>query len=338
MNLGALTTAFVPGPGCNDTIYGKIYSVGTVRDKWHSLGQTDTRSCYPAAFTTPNAYYSPGICPSAWSSACGNVESIGSVTETRVTCCPVYVHPELHPYLSLFTSRFTGIRTRAITTTDTMHSGYICANPENRPWDTFSCSRFYTDPPKLIVPQELNGKTTYMETTLGGPIVVYANQIEVRFQKGDFDTAASTTGRESPPQTKTQASGLPSKTSETAEDTNTAAGGGGGTGGAGAGGESEKDGGNGSGLTAGSWAGIVVVIVAVSVVLVGLLVFFVRMRRKEGDDDDVLGGGWTDVHSAAEMANSTPACEAGHRDVGEVSGDLVMPVELDPKGRVYQLE
>ncbi|OAG02944.1 uncharacterized protein CC84DRAFT_1219872 [Paraphaeosphaeria sporulosa] len=152
MYLGALTTAFVPAPGCIDTIYGEIFSVGTVRDKWHSLGQSDKRSCYPSAFTTPGKYYSPGICPSAWSSA----------------------HTS-------YVFRHKGNANGG------MHSGYICASSQTSSSDTFSCSRLYTDPPKITVPQEINGKTTYMETTLaadGGLFVVYANQIEVRFQKG----------------------------------------------------------------------------------------------------------------------------------------------------------
>ncbi|KAF9736786.1 hypothetical protein PMIN03_007839 [Paraphaeosphaeria minitans] len=302
MDLGALTTAFVPGPGCNDTIYGKIYSTGTVRDKWHSLGQTDTRSCYPPAFTTAEAYYSPGTCPSAWSSACGNVESIGSMTETRVTCCPV---------------------------------GYICATPQtSSPWDTFSCSRLYTDPPKLIVPQEINGKTTYMETTLGGPIVAYANQIEVRFQKEDFETAASTMSTSgSRSETRSQTSAVPSRTSGIPETTSTGIGGGPGPG-PGPGGENRTDSYH---LTAGSWAGIAVAVAVISVGLIGLAVFLVRMRRKRGDDD-LVDERWTEVDTTAEMANSTPVCEVGTREVGEVRGDVVIPVELDPNARVHQLE
>ncbi|KAF2438511.1 hypothetical protein P171DRAFT_491176 [Karstenula rhodostoma CBS 690.94] len=304
MNVGALTTAFVPAPGCNDTIYGKVYRTGTVTSKWHSLGQTDTKSCYPSGFTTPDAYYSPGICPSAWSSACGNVESIGSMTETRVTCCPV---------------------------------GYICATPRGDPWDTFSCSRFYTQAPKILVPQQdANGRTIYMETTLGA-LEAYANQIEIRFQKADFETAASTTSSTS--QTMTQTDALPTRTSGTVDNTNTAAGSGGGTG---AGGGSGAGGGNGSRMTAGSWAGIGVGVAVVLVALVGLLVFLTRLRRKKGSKDAALDGeldgGMAVVHSAAEMANSTPVCEVGHREIGEVRGDMVMPDELDPKARAYQLE
>lgn len=87
-NLGPLLTTYVPGPGCDDTLYGKIYSSLSVREKYHSLGQTDTTSCYPASFAAPNHWYSPGICPSAWSSACGSVVSSDATTETRVTCCP----------------------------------------------------------------------------------------------------------------------------------------------------------------------------------------------------------------------------------------------------------
>jgi hypothetical protein len=216
----------------------------------------------------------------------------------------------------------------------TAHRGYICATPQGSPWDTFSCSRFYNDTPKLIVPQEINGKTTYMETMLGGPIVAYADQIEVRFQKTDFATAASTTmASASSSQTGTQTSAETSRTGEMVKPMNTAPGNGSG---ADSVVKSENAGKN--GLTTGSYAGIGVVVGVVTIALVAVLLFLIRMRRKESGEAGILDGDWIQDDRAAEMANSTSTCEVGAREVGEVRGDTVMPVELDQKTMVHQLE
>ena len=93
MNLGALTTTFVPKAGCNTSIRGSVYTDSTsATHKWHSLGAPSTTQCYPPGFTpAPDAFYSPGLCPQGWTSAFGSVEVIASVTETRATCCPLYV-------------------------------------------------------------------------------------------------------------------------------------------------------------------------------------------------------------------------------------------------------
>jgi hypothetical protein len=211
----------------------------------------------------------------------------------------------------------------------TARRGYICAKPQGDIWDTFSCTRLYTDPPRLIVPQESNGRTTYMETTLGDSIVGYADQIEVRFQKADFETAASTTSSASSSQTSAELS----RPSDTGKPLKTAAGNSTGAD-TGAGGQSAGK----KGLTTGSYAGIGVVVGVVMIAIVAVILFLVRIRRKRSGETEALDGNWTPDHSAAEMANSTPACEVGHREVGEVRGDLVMPVELDPKATVHQLE
>lgn len=59
--------------------------------KYYSLGRSETEECYPNGFQIKSdAYYSPGVCPSGWEQACGAVGIIGTVTETRATCCPRY--------------------------------------------------------------------------------------------------------------------------------------------------------------------------------------------------------------------------------------------------------
>ena len=100
-NLGPLTTTFTPALGCNTEVYGIVYtqalppssgdpsSTTTTTHKYHSLGRTETSDCYPPNFLPTSAYYSPAsVCPSDWVSASGTLLSIGTVTETQVTCCP----------------------------------------------------------------------------------------------------------------------------------------------------------------------------------------------------------------------------------------------------------
>ncbi|KAF2736418.1 hypothetical protein EJ04DRAFT_159435 [Polyplosphaeria fusca] len=159
MSLGALTTTFTPAPGCTDDIYGIVYTDATsTTHKYHSLGDPQTTQCYPPLYK-PDAFYSPGLCPHEWTSACGSVEMIGTLTETRVNCCP---------------------------------NGYVCVSTRVDPWSTHSCSRYITGAQKLRVPQSDGSNTIYMETTLTG-IIAFADDIRVRYREGDFDGSASTT-------------------------------------------------------------------------------------------------------------------------------------------------
>lgn len=124
--LGPLTTTFTPASGCNSVISGIVFTQtldggNTTTHKYHSLGLSATSECYPPGFeVNSNAYYSPGICPSGWQSACGRQEAIGgSITETRVTCCPTYaLFPRSFslidirsPNASFFTPVDTGVLT-----------------------------------------------------------------------------------------------------------------------------------------------------------------------------------------------------------------------------------
>ncbi|MCJ1356986.1 MAG: hypothetical protein MMC33_006982 [Icmadophila ericetorum] len=48
-----------------------------------------TAACYPQGWTnTSTAFYSPGICPSGYTTACITANTAGTVTETIATCCP----------------------------------------------------------------------------------------------------------------------------------------------------------------------------------------------------------------------------------------------------------
>ncbi|KAL8948758.1 MAG: hypothetical protein Q9222_005083 [Ikaeria aurantiellina] len=85
----ALTTIFTPPTSCISTV---TYD-GT--SFWQGgLLQTGDQNCFPPRFTDIyNSLYSPGICPSGWTSV-GNPNGVGPITQkdghlgTRAFCCP----------------------------------------------------------------------------------------------------------------------------------------------------------------------------------------------------------------------------------------------------------
>ncbi|KAJ5899925.1 hypothetical protein N7495_004669 [Penicillium taxi] len=95
----ALTTQFIPPPACTtDTwmieyVEGTYYyttSISNSLEGWYlSQGPTDWSSCFPSGYqATTDFYYSPGVCPSGYYTASSVVVTIGSLSETRATCCP----------------------------------------------------------------------------------------------------------------------------------------------------------------------------------------------------------------------------------------------------------
>jgi hypothetical protein len=92
----ALTTTFTPPASCFGT--GAILDVlttvcaGTLAScQYLVLGQAPSGSmtCMPPGYTPGGNYYSPGICPSGYTTACWSLNPVGSLTETAVTCCPM---------------------------------------------------------------------------------------------------------------------------------------------------------------------------------------------------------------------------------------------------------
>lgn len=87
-----LTTTFSPSDFCtndihrvNDTQYEGFF--------FDHLGPlTSTSACFPSSWEPgTSVYFSPGLCPAGYETACSSLVSLGSVTETRATCCPQYV-------------------------------------------------------------------------------------------------------------------------------------------------------------------------------------------------------------------------------------------------------
>jgi len=106
---GALTTLFTPALSCLSDVYGDpglgISLGGLVGDE-----ENDYSGCYPTQFFSSAvwiyaAYYSPGLCPSGWTSATDTSAAIGFLSEelgqtpipgeTTAMCCPdiPYVQP-----------------------------------------------------------------------------------------------------------------------------------------------------------------------------------------------------------------------------------------------------
>ncbi|KAI1172559.1 hypothetical protein F4777DRAFT_507732 [Nemania sp. FL0916] len=164
-NLGILTTPFIPAPNCTSIISGIIYTqtvtnsdtTTTTTYKYHSLGPDNTITCYPPSFRVgSDIFYSPGVCPSGRTSACGSIEVIGTVTETRATCCPL---------------------------------GYTCQGPPpvTATWSTLSCITSAISTLNITVPDDAHQQFTVVQLQ---PIINVA-AVNVRWQQSDI--AAVTT-------------------------------------------------------------------------------------------------------------------------------------------------
>lgn len=92
----ALTTTFTPPASCFDTstildVWTTVCAAGLASCQYQVLGQAPdgSKTCMPPGYTPGgNNYYSPGICPSGYATACSSLNSVGSLTETVATCCP----------------------------------------------------------------------------------------------------------------------------------------------------------------------------------------------------------------------------------------------------------
>ncbi|KAI2605035.1 uncharacterized protein GGS25DRAFT_503230 [Hypoxylon fragiforme] len=88
-NLGPLTTIFTPsGPDCASTFAGFVDDNAWIQ---YGVGGSASSACLPPNFRPVDPYYySPGICPSGYTTAC-NAQispSTGTLVETVATCCP----------------------------------------------------------------------------------------------------------------------------------------------------------------------------------------------------------------------------------------------------------
>lgn len=82
----ALTTTFTPAPSCFTDLW--LYGDRAV-NYWYSMGPPDPSNCFPPSWqSATTSFFSPGVCPQGYSTACASEAISGSMTETSARCCP----------------------------------------------------------------------------------------------------------------------------------------------------------------------------------------------------------------------------------------------------------
>lgn len=87
-----LTTLFTPPAWCDSHswVSSDCPGTNTCTGIYNIVRATETE-CYPSGWQASATYFSPGICPSGYSTGTNILSYIGaSGTETRATCCPRY--------------------------------------------------------------------------------------------------------------------------------------------------------------------------------------------------------------------------------------------------------
>ncbi|KAK1772861.1 hypothetical protein QBC33DRAFT_32006 [Phialemonium atrogriseum] len=202
----ALTTTFTPSSSCTVDIYqlpfeGLLCAVGTTSQEacvYYQLGpSTSSAACFPTGWAPSNqSYFSPGVCPAGYSTACSNIVSVGDLTETRATCCP---------------------------------TGYACQKGSQWPWYyTDPCTRDYPGTVEVIYTSSAPGH--YVTATKSGA-GVNAYGLEIRWQSTDFASSSpssSPSSKSSPTESTTGPSSTGGPTAPAQESNGSGGGGGGG--------------------------------------------------------------------------------------------------------------
>ncbi|PMD47738.1 hypothetical protein L207DRAFT_163277 [Hyaloscypha variabilis F] len=90
-----LTTTFTPAPSCFST----YVSNGT--NTVFYLGPIGDLACYPSGWALNSTnYFSPGHCPSGYFGVTTSLNSINTLVETVVTCCPSDYEYVLSPFIT----------------------------------------------------------------------------------------------------------------------------------------------------------------------------------------------------------------------------------------------
>ncbi|PGH01524.1 hypothetical protein GX51_05211 [Blastomyces parvus] len=184
----ALTTPFSAPAACLNNVY-EIYSTEVLTESgslktevnvYHELGLR-TKDCYPSGGYLPwsvdqisqNAYYSPGVCPSGYLICSSDTNAVGTLTETRATCCP---------------NGFACQKVDAF-----FYSDHMCSRASNKGVLTFTATS--------------NGKTEVH--TKDGNWAVNAYGLSIRWMSSDFAAPTSTTSTTSTTFTEPPALGPP---------------------------------------------------------------------------------------------------------------------------------
>ncbi|KAF2020503.1 hypothetical protein BU24DRAFT_469266 [Aaosphaeria arxii CBS 175.79] len=159
MNLGALTTRFVPKYGCTQSVYAWVSAdsakIPLEFSYFYILGPQNYTDCYPSDYVTrSDAYYSPGLCPSEWSLGCTSQSTSDGLIETQAICCPKY---------------------------------YRCVEglPISKSWP---CLSWEPNSRTMLYPKSFNND--YYITSIKY-IYIHANGIGVRWREGDFMTTST---------------------------------------------------------------------------------------------------------------------------------------------------
>ncbi|PMD57916.1 uncharacterized protein K444DRAFT_533093, partial [Hyaloscypha bicolor E] len=91
-SVGSLTTTFTPPSSCLASFQTTGWSQSLTNLGFLFAGPVTTSGCMPDNFQFSSTnFYSPGICPVGYTTACHSSIPVGTLTETVVTCCPTFV-------------------------------------------------------------------------------------------------------------------------------------------------------------------------------------------------------------------------------------------------------
>ena len=145
-----------------------------------------TSACLPGGWA-PDAsvFFSPGLCPLGYETACSSFVSLGSETETRATCCPRYV---------LYQAWGAGGRTTELTR-GILYSGYGCQTDTVFPWYATDICSVLTEHTGVFVYTTSTPGLSPETVTETGRYGFNAYGIQVRWQSTDLAAATATRTR-----------------------------------------------------------------------------------------------------------------------------------------------
>jgi hypothetical protein len=156
-----LTTIFTPSSPC----LSDYYQYETTNSYgYYVLGPPTPSVCFPSGWAPSSQYFSPGLCPSGYIIACSTTANIGTITETRATCCP-----------SSWACQVSG---------NDMLYGWF---------STIECTLAETS---VIMITNVNGSTTTIYPT--SSVGVNAYGVSVRWQSTDFLTSTTISSYSTP--------------------------------------------------------------------------------------------------------------------------------------------
>ncbi|KAI0443959.1 hypothetical protein F4803DRAFT_561300 [Xylaria telfairii] len=286
-NLGPLPTNFAVNSNCARDL-NDVYKYYTTPGSSYFLlqGPVEQTSCYPSSYTANSKqYYSPALCPTGFTSACESHNSVGTMDETVVRCCPTQ-------------SKFV-CRTQV---TYDWEETLGCVNPQDPATTT-----------TWTVSQVSDGQTslTTYTSAIGG---VNAYQIQVGFQSTDF--ASSTTTK-----TVSTTASISHRISSTAKSTTTKASSGSSSSHGGSSTKRKKSklsGGATAGIVIGALVGVIVL-----VALVWLKVRKTRQQQAEDEPDTQKSDVGSAPKDAPETETDKRENTADDNTIAQVTSETV---------------